>query len=411
VSRRDVPGSVVVGVGTVPAGPTPESSLALASLPIHGPAPRATLAGVGGLDLLDPAAGLVPKPGGEHAPPGSENCTVQAGLLPDVVTRLRSGAPGRASHPPHVQVLKADQVVAPGDLGRHLLRPVPPRIGVAGVQPRQLGLDLGAAVGAALGARQATLQPLHVAVSRGLVGAPVRQGERHRHAPVDPHHFACGRSGNRSGESGECHVPAPGPVTGHSIGLRVGHRARPAKPDPAEFRDQHLRPAAVEAPHVLRSRGDDPEALVHVALAPRRRGWCRWPLLRRQAGEALAPLAKRSKPGGVGGVEVTQRLLLHDHAAVGQPRERGAGLGKLAALLGVPRRPTAWLPPRPLLHRQVPDIPGVRTMPQEQFLLRGCGVQPVAAHARNLAATCDNKGRERRFLPSPKTGTSTPLIL
>jgi hypothetical protein len=40
----------------------------------------------------------------------------------------------------------------------------------------------------------------------------------------------------------------------------------------------------------------------------------------------------------MGGMEVSERLLLHDHAALAQPRERGAGLGELAALLGVPRR-------------------------------------------------------------------------
>jgi hypothetical protein len=110
-------------------------------------------------------------------------------------------------------------------------------------------------------------------------------------------------------------------------------------------------------------------------------------------------------------MEVPERLLLHDHAAVGQPRERGAGFGKLAALFGVARRPTAWLPPVALLHRQVPQVPGVRAVPQEHILLRACGVQPVAAHARNLASTCDNEGRERRFPSSPPARATTPQTL
>jgi hypothetical protein len=35
-------------------------------------------------------------------------------------------------------------------------------------------------------------------------------------------------------------------------------------------------------------------------------------------------------------------------------------------------------------------------------------VQPVAAHVLNLASTCDNEGRERRFLPGLKAEASTP---
>src|SRR4030095_11760965 len=88
-------------------------------------------------------------------------------------------------------------------------------------------------------------------------------------------------------------------------------------------------------------------------------------------------------------------------------RPRAAGLGELPALLGEPWRSAGGLPPRPLLHRQVPHVPGVRAMAQERFLLRRHGVQPIAAHVLNLAPTCDNEGRERRFLPGLKAEAST----
>jgi hypothetical protein len=254
VSRRDVPCSVVVGVGEVSAGPAPEGGLALASPPIHGPALRATLARICGIDLLDPAPGLVLKSGGKHAPPGSEDRTVQACLLTNVATGLRDGAPGRAGHARHVQVLNPDQVVAAGDLGRYLLHPISPRIGIAGVQPRMPRLELRPTVGAALGPRQTALQPLHVSVGRSLVRVPVGQGECHRHAPVDSDDLARGGTGNRDGDGSERDVPAPHPVAGHTVRPRVRHRTRQLEPDPSELGDQHPGPAAVEGLHVLRSR-------------------------------------------------------------------------------------------------------------------------------------------------------------
>jgi hypothetical protein len=254
VSRRDVPCSVVVSVGEVSAGPAPEGGLALASPPIHGPALRATLARICGIDLLDPAPGLVLKSGGKHAPPGSEDRTVQACLLTNVATGLRDGAPGRAGHARHVQVLNPDQVVAAGDLGRYLLHPISPRIGIAGVQPRMPRLELRPTVGAALGPRQTALQPLHVSVGRSLVRVPVGQGECHRHAPVDSDDLARGGTGNRDGDGSERDVPAPHPVAGHTVRPRVRHRTRQLEPDPSEPGDQHPGPAAVQGLHVLRSR-------------------------------------------------------------------------------------------------------------------------------------------------------------
>jgi hypothetical protein len=204
-------------------------------------------------------------------------------------------------------------------------------------------------------------------------------------------------AGTTGGTAANATCQRPARSRGDPVGPRLWHRAGPAEPDPAELGDQHLAPAAVQPSHILGADGDDPEAVAVAALAPRRWGWRRWPLLRRRVGVALAPLFERREPGGVGGVEVPQRLLLDDHAAGCQPRERGAGFGKLPAVLGEPCHRAAGLPPRPLLHRQVPHVAGVRAVAQQCVLLGGCGVQPVAAHPRNPASTCDNGGKERRF--------------
>ena len=60
-----------------------------------------------------------------------------------------------------------------------------------------------------------------------------------------------------------------------------------------------------------------------------------------------------------------------------------------------------------LLHSQVPHEPGRRAMLPQHSLLRCRGPQPVPGHARSLLRPTD-KGRERRFLPGPKAGVSTP---
>ena len=62
------------------AGGAGEDRLALAVLTRHVPARAAALAGVRGVDLLDPAGGLVFQPADQDAPAGSEDLPVQPGL-------------------------------------------------------------------------------------------------------------------------------------------------------------------------------------------------------------------------------------------------------------------------------------------------------------------------------------------
>src|SRR6266508_4608305 len=403
--RRDVTRRVVVGVAGPCAGDTAVGRLALAALRCDVPARRAALAGVGGGNLVDPAGRLVLQPVDQPSPPACEDGAVQPGLLPDAAAGPLDGALGRAGHGQHVQILDTDQVEPAGQVGADLLGPVPAAVSLPGLEAgdSQLG-PIPAVRPLALAGLAAFQQPQPAPLGRaqpgGLEQFPGRQRRRHRNTPVDPDHLAiAGREdGGRDRREGD--MPAAGAVPGDPVGPRLRHGAGPAEPDPAELGDQHLAPAAVQPPHVGRPDRDDTESLVHVAFAPRRRGRRRWPLLRRPVGAAGAPLPERREPGGVGGVEVPQRLLLDDHAARRQPRIGGSGLGELPALLGEPRCRAARLPPRPLLHRQVPHVPGVRAVAQQHVLLRGGGVQPEAAHPRNLASTCDNEERERRSAPA-----------
>jgi hypothetical protein len=186
-------------------------------------------------------------------------------------------------------------------------------------------------------------------------------------------------------------------IARHAVGLGVGDWARPAEPDPAELGDQHLAPAAVEAACAApRSCGDDPEAFMHIALTPGRRGRRRGPRIWRALGGSAAPLAQCPIPACPCGVEVPKSLLLHDYAAIRQPRECGASFGELPALLG---ESWCWvatrLPPQPLLHCQIPYKADVGAVLQERRLLSGCRVPAVAAHGRTVVSTCDDERTER----------------
>jgi hypothetical protein len=91
-----------------------------------------------------------------------------------------------------------------------------------------------------------------------------------------------------------------------------------------------------------------------------------------------------------------------------QPGEVFPGLGQLTGLLAIARRARPPRPPMLMpLNSQVPHISGVRAVLQQHRLLGGCGHKPKP-HARTLITTTDIPRRERRFLPGPKAGVSTP---
>jgi hypothetical protein len=77
--------------------------------------------------------------------------------------------------------------------------------------------------------------------------------------------------------------------------------------------------------------------------------------------------------------EVTQRLLLDHLTAYSQPLEFGAGPGKLPALLKIGRRAVSSRPPpRVLLDRKIPYVPGVRAVAAQCCFLRDSRCQAIA---------------------------------
>ena len=98
--------------------------------------------------------------------------------------------------------------------------------------------------------------------------------------------------------------------------------------------------------------------------------------------------------------------------AGGQPRVLSACGGELQALFQVAGRPiAAGVPVGVLLDGQVPHVPGVAAVVPQHRLLGGGGDQPVPGHANTLSNATDISGEvTRRFLPSQRTGRSTPRL-
>src|SRR5262249_12697254 len=105
--------------------------------------------------------------------------------------------------------------------------------------------------------------------------------------------------------------------------------------------------------------------------------------------------------------EVTKRLLLDCGAPRGEPRVIGAGCRELSALLHAGRHwPTTRTPPRVLLDRQIPDVPGVgAVLPQDGFLFDSRH-KSVSEYANIISI---NGRRERRSLPGLLAGASSAL--
>src|SRR6266516_4591490 len=347
---RDVPGRVRVRVKHESAGGAPEVGLALARLRVHVPACGAPLARIRGIDLLDAAGGLFFQPARQNAPARGEDLPVQPRLLPHVPAGLFAGASSGAGHVLHSQVLDADHVETPSQVGGQLLGPVLASVGLAGSQPRDRRFEPGAAVAAAFGTGELALEPSESPLaadgqawtSEQFAG---RQCRADRDPPIHAHLLPGARPRDGIRDRGERDVPAAGTIQLHPVrpGFRDG--ARPAEPHPPGLRHEYLPPVPVQPPDMVCPEGHDAEPLIPADFAP-----C-----------GLAVRACEEADHCLG--EIAQGLLLDNHAARRQPPVLVPRYRKLAALLRPVRRARpAGPPPRLLLHGKISYKSGVRAM-------------------------------------------------
>ena len=376
---RDVACRVHVGVAGVSAGPAAEDGLALARLGIHGPAYRARLARVRGIDSLDSADGLILQSTCQQAPAGSKNRSVEVGLGGHIAPGHGKTSPGRAGHVPDLQVLNSDHVESHGQAGGHLLGPVPARVGLSGPQPRHLDSDPDAALRAWLCAGQTALQsyepllPL-LAGPRNLQQLSCGQSCGNSYATVNADYGTSARLRNRRWNHGECDVPPSRTVMSDPVGLSVpGDGTRPAELQSPCLRHQYFADMTAHPTDMLRLDRNDAEAFVPPGLPPRRSAM--------RTPEEVAH----------GLCEISQRLLLHHLGSASQPLILGASLGELAALCQVARRRSPAQPPMPvLLNSEIPDKPRVRAMHDQYWLLCPRRCQAIARHKSKVSATTDN---------------------
>jgi hypothetical protein len=138
--RRDIPRRVHISITGIHTGDTAEKSLALATLRSDIPTHRTTLTRERRIDSFHPPSRLMLQTSRERRPGGVHNGPVQASLLRHLATGLIDGAPRRADHVRHPQILDPDHVVPAGDDRGGLLHEIPAPIRRARMQSRQPSL-------------------------------------------------------------------------------------------------------------------------------------------------------------------------------------------------------------------------------------------------------------------------------
>jgi hypothetical protein len=197
-SCRDVSSRVHVGVVGVSAGPAAEDGLALARLRIDDPARRATLRGVGGVDLLYSARSLLFQTRRQQAPARCVDGSIESSLLADSPPRDGDGAARGARHGADVEVLNPDHVEAAGQVGGGLLHPVLAPVCFAGLQTGDLGFDPSSPIGSPAGSGQGALespQAYGLSVSQSGYRQKFTRGQRCRNSDASVDTYDCSSAG------------------------------------------------------------------------------------------------------------------------------------------------------------------------------------------------------------------------
>ena len=395
----DIPGRVHVSVAGVAAGHAAEQGLALAAARCDVPARAAALRRVSGVDFLNSARGLLLQTRDKQAPAGGEYFPVQAGLVPYVSARVLDGSPGRAGHARDPQIFDPDHIESACQTGACLLNPVFAGVRLAGFQPCDGQLHLGAAAGAAPSPRKTALETAKPALPLKAEPGSAKQLARRqcradRHTSVDAHEFTRTGRGKGLWNHGKRDMPASGPVPSDPVGLRRRSRAGPAEAHPARLRNPHSAGFPAKPTHMLRLHGDNAESLVAPGLPP----------------GGLTARASEKALHGLG--VIPERLLLHHLASYPQPCKLCPRCSELTALLQIAWGALAARPPvLLLLDSQIPHEPGMRAVLQQHSSLHLRGLETVPGHASTLAPGNDilhHEGRVRRFPSGPEAKVSAP---
>src|SRR5665647_2447593 len=185
-------------------------------------------------------------------------------------------------------------------------------------------------------------------------------GQRHRDSdtPVHADDAAGAWRGDRVRDHRQRDMPTARPPACDAVRLPTGQGAAAFERNPADLRDQHTGACTVVLTDPQPLRPNNPQALMLAGFTPRR-----------------APMGScEEHPPRT--VKVPQRLLLDGLRPGSQPRLRSPGLGQLRGL-GVETRSRA-LPTPPhqaLLQAEVPHVPGVAALLQQEHFLCGARVQ------------------------------------
>ena len=245
--RRDVPSRVHVSVAGETAGRTYEARLALARLRIHVPAHRAALTAERGTDLLHSAGRLVHQPMHHQSPTRPQDLTIESCLGKDIPARCVDGSSRRARHLADLEILDPNQVESARDVGARLFGPVLTPVRLASAHPGDGQPQSVATVRSQASASEPTFQVMKpLTLLRGQTGSmqqlASRQGRRYYDAPVNAYGHVVTRRRNRLGNYGEGDMPAPGPVTRHSVRPHVSrHDTGPAETHPSGLRYRDIR--------------------------------------------------------------------------------------------------------------------------------------------------------------------------
>jgi hypothetical protein len=191
------------------------------------PAGGASLRRVRSRNLLDPAESFVLQSCDEQTPPTSADRAVEPAFLSHSRARLFDGAPRRAGHRPHLEVLDPDHVEPPREVGGGFLDPVLAAVPLAGFQLRDRAFRLPAAVGTALTSGEPLLQHLQsLRLTRSKTGGVQQftggQRGRRNNTAVDTEHAAIARTDDRVWNMRKCDMPAASPIPGNPVGLDTG---------------------------------------------------------------------------------------------------------------------------------------------------------------------------------------------